>query len=123
MAGIGRFTLRTKEYPVLVYFYRGALILTTLRYANEIVDPLNIEELKNLEEVENEELALAEKIIDNLSGEFDITKYNDSFKEHVESLLEKKMKGEVIKVVQQETEEVKNLMLALQETLAQLQQT
>ncbi len=123
MAGIGKFTLRTKEYPVLVYFYRDALILTTLRYANEIVDPLKIEELKNLEEVENEELDLAEKIIDNLSGEFDITKYHDSFKEHVESLVEKKIKGEIIKVEQQETEEVKNLMLALQETLAQLQQT
>ena len=123
MAGIGRFTLRTKEYPVLVYPYRNALVLTTLRYAEEVVDPRAIEALQSLEEPEAAELELAEKIIDNLSGEFDITEYRDTFREHVERLVEQKMKGETITVEQPETEDVKDLMVALQETLAQLQRT
>jgi DNA end-binding protein Ku len=123
MAGVGRFTLRTKEYPSLIYPYRDALVLTTLRYADEIVDPRAIEELQSLEKTDATELALAEKIIDNLSGEFDITEYRDTYREHVEKLVEQKMKGETITVQQFETEDVKDLMLALQETLAQLQRT
>jgi DNA end-binding protein Ku len=123
MAGIGRFTLRTKEHPALVYPYRDALVLTTLRYAEEIVDPKAIETLHTLEDVEADELDLAEKIIDNLSGEFDITEYRDTFRDHVEKLVEQKMKGEIITVEQPETEDVKDLMMALRETLAQLQKT
>ena len=38
-AGMGKITMRTKEYPVVVYEYKGALILTTLRYADEVVNP------------------------------------------------------------------------------------
>lgn len=123
MAGVGKFTMRTREYPVVIYPYRDALILTTLRYSNEVVDPMAMEVLQNLEEPSEEELELAEKIIDNLSGEFDITEYHDTYTERVEALLEKKMKGETIKVEEPETEEVKELMTALQETLSQMQES
>lgn len=123
MAGVGKFTLRTKEYPVLIYSYRDTLILTTLRYANEIVDPKSIDSLQNISKPSDEELKLAEKIIENLSGEFVITEYKDTYREQVQRLVKQKMKGEVIKVEEPKQEEVKELMAALQETLAQLQKT
>lgn len=123
MAGVGRFTLRTKEYPVLIYPYRDALILTTLRYGNEVVDPKAVKDLQSLEEPSNEELDLALKIMDNLSGDFDISDYRDTYSEKVEELLAKKMKGEIITVEEPKTEEVKDIMTALQETLAQLQKS
>ncbi len=59
--------------------------------------------------------------MDNLTGDFDITEYHDTYQEQVEKLLEKKMKGETITVVEPKTEEVKDIMTALQQTLAQLQ--
>jgi DNA end-binding protein Ku len=123
MAGVGKFTLRTKEYPVIIYPYRDSLILTTLRYANEIVDPKSIDSIQEISKPSNEELKLAEKIIENLSGEFAITEYKDTYREHVQRLVDQKMRGEVIKVEEPKQEEVKELMVALQETLAQLQKT
>lgn len=123
MAGVGKFTMRTREYPVVVYPYRDALVLTTLRYSNEVVDPRAMEVLQDLEEPSEEELDLAEKIIDNLSGDFDITEYHDTYTERVEELLEKKLKGEKIKSVEPKTEEVKELMTALQETLSQMKES
>lgn len=123
MAGVGRFTLRTKEYPVLIYPYRDALILTTLRYGNEVVDPKGVKDLQELEDPTKEELDLALKIMDNLKGDFDITEYKDTYSEKVEELLAKKMKGETIIVEEPKTEEVKDIMTALQQTLAQLQKT
>jgi DNA end-binding protein Ku len=123
MAGVGKFTLRTKEYPVIVYPYRDALVLTTLRYSEEVVDPQAVEEVRATKEPTKEELELALKIIDNLSGEFDIKEYRDTFRDEVQKLLEKKMKGETIIVEEPKAEEVRGLMQALQETLAQMQQT
>ena len=123
MAGIGRFTLRTKEYPVLVYPYRDALIITTLRYGDEVVDPRTVKGIQSLQEPTNDELELAMKIIENLIGEFDITEYKDTYKDRVDKLVKQKMKGETITVEETRTEEVMELMTALQETLAQLQRT
>jgi DNA end-binding protein Ku len=120
MAGVGRFTLKNKEHPVVIHEYKEALILTTLRYANEIVDPHDLEELKELKKPTKEELKLAAKIIENLSGKFDITEYSDGFREKVAELIKKKMKGETIVVEKPQKEEVKELMVALQETLKKL---
>ncbi len=122
IAGAGRFTLRNKEHPVVIHEYKGALVLTTLRYANEIVDPSDLEELRKLERPSKEELGLATKIIENLSGEFDIAEYSDGFREKVMALIEKKMKGETIVLEKPQKEEVKELMVALQETLKKLKE-
>jgi DNA end-binding protein Ku len=120
-AGAGRITLRTKEYPALVHAYKGSLVLTTLKYAYDVVDPQGFEELKNLKEPEKAELDLAVKIISDLSGEFDITEYKDRYRQKVEELIKKKLKGETVVVEKPVEEEVKGLMVALRETLKQLE--
>lgn len=122
MAGVGKFTMRTKEHPVIIHDYNGSLILTILRYANEIVTPLDLEDLNDLPSPSKEELDLATKIIENLSGEFDITEYRDGFREKVEKLIEKKKKGETIIPQKPQKEEAKELMVALRETLSKLEQ-
>ncbi|HEY9206624.1 MAG TPA: hypothetical protein VIO58_11970, partial [Candidatus Methanoperedens sp.] len=66
------------------------------------------------------EMELAVKIINELSGEFDITGYRDGYREKVEKLIESKMKGEVVVVQEPKKEEVKELMVALQETIKKL---
>lgn len=119
-AGAGKITLRTKEYPILLHAYKGALVLTTLRYAYEIADPSNFDDLKELKEPEKKELDLAKKIVSDLSGDFDIDEYKDTYEERIQQLIEKKMKGETITVEKPVKEEAKELMVALQETLKQL---
>jgi DNA end-binding protein Ku len=120
-AGAGRITLRTKEYPVLVHAYKDSLVLTTLRYAYDVVDPHGFEELKELKAPEKAELDLAAKIVTDLSGEFDISEYEDNYRRKVEELIAKKLKGEKIVVEKPAEEEVKGLMVALRETLKQLE--
>ena len=117
---MGKVTMRTKEYPVVVYEYRGALILTTLRYSNEVINPGDMEDLTKLKKPSEKEMELAVKIIRELSGEFDITEYRDGYREKMEKLIETKMKGEVIVAEVPKKEEVKELMVALQETIKQL---
>jgi DNA end-binding protein Ku len=120
-AGVGRITLRTKEYPALVHAYKNALVLTTLRYAYDVVDPRGFEELHKLKEPEKAELDLAVKIVTDLSGEFDITEYKDTYKQKVEELIKKKLKGQTVTPEKPVQEEVKGLMVALRDTLKQLE--
>jgi DNA end-binding protein Ku len=120
-AGVGRITLRTKEYPALVHAYKGSLVLTTLRYAYDVVDPQGFEELKRLNAPEKAELDIAVKIVTDLSGEFNVTEYQDRYKQKVEELIKKKLKGETVVVEKPAEEEVKGLMVALRDTLKQLE--
>ncbi len=119
-AGAGRLTLRSKEYPVLVHPYRGALIATTLHYPHEVVDPRDMEELQRLKEPPEEELELAATIVDALSGEFDLSSYRDEYLEKLQELINRKLAGEVVVVEEAEKEEVKSLMEALRKTVEEL---
>jgi DNA end-binding protein Ku len=119
-AGVGRFTMRTKEYPAVVHAYRGALILTTLRYANEVIDPSGFEELAALPAPAGKQLDLAKKIITDLSGDLDISEYHDTYRERVKAIIDKKRSGETIRVEKPKAAEVKELMVALEETVAKL---
>lgn len=119
-AAVGTITLRTKEYPVVVHVYGGSLVLTTLRHADEVTSPQTFEELTSLPAPKERELALAKRIIAELSGDFSITDYPDHYQEAVMSLIEKKLAGEKIVREEPHPEEAKELMQALQETIATL---
>jgi len=121
-AGAGRVTLRTKEYPALLHAYKGTLVLTTLRYAYDVVDPQDFEEAQKLVEPEKAELDMAVKIVTDLSGEFDIIEFEDTYMKRVEELIAQKVKGEKIHIEKPPEIEAKGLMVALRETLKQLEQ-
>jgi len=120
-AAEGTITLRTKEYPVVVHGYRGGLILTTLRYADEVASPEAFEAITRLPVPREAELELARRIISDLSGDFSIADYHDTYREAVEKIVNKKLAGEKIVYESPHPEEAKELMQALKETLAALQ--
>jgi len=123
-AAVGTITLRTKEYPVVVHVYQGALVLTTLRHADEVTSPRAFEQLGTLPVPKDSELALAKRIINELSGDFSIADYPDRYQQAVMELVKKKIAGEKIVTEEQpHPEEAKELMQALQETIATLART
>ena len=120
-AAIGTITLRTKEYPVVVHVYGGGLVLTTLRYTDEVTSPHTFASLEELPVPKEAELALAKRIITDLSGDFSMADYHDRYREAVMALIEKKLAGEkVVYAEQPHPEEAKELMQALKETLSTL---
>ena len=121
-AGAGRITLRTKEYPALLHSYKGALVLTTLRYSYDVVDPRDFEDIRKLKEPEKAELDMATKIVGDLTGDFDIAEFEDTYMKRVEELIAQKVKGEKVHIEKPPEVEAKKLMVALRETLKQLEQ-
>jgi DNA end-binding protein Ku len=119
-AAAGTITLRTKEYPAVIHVYDGALVLTTLRHADEVTLPHTFAILPALPVPKEAELKLAKKIITDLSGDFSINEYPDRYREAVLALIDKKLAGEKIVYEEPYPEEARDLMQALQETIATL---
>ncbi len=122
-AAVGTITFRTKEYPVVVHVYDGALVLTTLRHADEVTPPHAFSILPTLPVPKEAELVLAKRIITDLSGDFFINDYPDRYREAILSLIDKKLAGEKVVYAEPRPGEAKELMQALQETLATLART
>jgi DNA end-binding protein Ku len=119
--GIARFVLRTKQYLCAVRPIGKALALSTMLYADEVVEQSELDGLPGSEAKPREkELHMAEQLVESLAGEFDPAKYKDTWREEVLALLEKKAEGEEI-VAEPGAEEprgkVVNLMEALQRSL------
>lgn len=122
-AAIGRMTLSSAERIVLVHYYQDALVATTLRYSEEVLDPERFGELKDLPEPEERELKLAEEIVDKLSGDIDLKAYKDEYKERIEALVRSKMSDTVVAPEKKKARPAaKNLMDALRMTAESLQQ-
>ena len=120
-AGLGKITFRSKERLVLVHYYRGAIVATTLRYDGEIMDPHIFPALQDLAPPGEKELALAAQIIESLSGELDLTGYKDQYLEKIEALVKSKMEGTVIIPEKKRARPpAKSLMEALRQTAASL---
>ena len=116
-AAIGKMTIHSKERVVLVHYYRDAVVATTLRYFDEVLDPVGVEELKDLPSPKEEEMELAREIVDKLSGDLDMSLYKDEYRERVEEMVRAKLSGEVIKIEERAGRPAaKSLMEALKET-------
>jgi len=120
-AAIGRISLRSRERPVLVHYYRQAVVATTLRYQEEVLDPENYQAIRDLPDPQEKELELALEIIKSLSGELDLSSYRDQYKERIEALVRSKMAGTVEVPEKKKTRPAaKSLMEALRLTAESL---
>jgi DNA end-binding protein Ku len=122
-AAIARFVLRNKEHLAAIRPMDGVLTLTTMRFADEVVSPKELDDVlpDSAPRVEKREREMAEKLIDSLAGDFEPDKYRDEYREQLLSLIEQKASGKEIVVQEGEEPEptkAPDLMAALEESLA-----
>jgi DNA end-binding protein Ku len=119
---IGRFVMRNKQYTAAIRAEDGRLIMSTLAYADEVVDPSDIDELNGLDEVEvsPKEVKMAESLVASLEAEFEPAKYHDEYREEVMALIQMKADGEEFEVPETESEKPKvvDIMAALEASVA-----
>ena len=115
--GFGSFVLRNKEGLVLIKPMENILVLSRIRWAQEIrpANELNIP----AGNAKPAEMKMAVELINQLSGPFDITKYKDTYTNELMKLIKAKAKGvkaarPTMKVVHREG---KNLLSQLKASL------
>jgi DNA end-binding protein Ku len=119
---LARFVMRTKQYLAAIRPKDGMLVLSTMVYADEVNEPLDIPELDGIEtiEVSERERIMAEQLIESLTAAFKPEQYHDTHREEVLDLIERKAAGEEIVVAPAApaAEKVVDLMAALEASVA-----
>ena len=118
-AAIAKYSTRGREELVLIRPRQGALVMQTLRYADELrpVSEVPIGE----GEVKPAELQLARQFIQQLSTEtFDAGKYEDTYRKKLQAVIDAKIAGEPVSIAPAEPPrtQVIDLMEALKASLA-----
>ena len=116
---LGRLVMGTRERICAIEIEEAGLVLTTLRTAEEVRD---IDEVAHpdLPKADRQMLAIAEKIIDQQSGDFDPAEFTDRYEEALRDLIEEKKKGKPVKPSKPANDEggkVVDLMEALRKSL------
>jgi DNA end-binding protein Ku len=118
---IARFVMRTKQYLAAIRAKAGALVLSTMLYADEVTTPTQLE-LPDLDAVapSEREVKMAEQLIESLSTDFEPERYRDEHREKVLALIEAKAEGQevVTATAPEEPSRVVDLMAALEASLA-----
>lgn len=122
---VGRVVIRTKERLVAIRPLDGVLVISTLRYADEVVDSGALLPADD-EALSDRELTMARQLVDTLTvGEFEPEKFHDSYRSELLALIDKKAAGEaIVATVAAPTESpVIDLVAALEQSLARVQKS
>jgi DNA end-binding protein Ku len=119
---IARFVMRSKQYLCALRPDDGVLVLSTMVYADELIDPAEVGELEGVEEVDvnDKELRMARQLIDSLTEGFEPERYEDTYRNRVLELIERKASGEeevVAPPAPVAEEKLVDLMSALEESV------
>ncbi len=120
---IARFVFRNKEHLAALRPAGDVLTLTTMRFADEVVPPGELDDVLPAEQpkVAKREVEMAEQLIASLTRDFDPGAYRDEHREALLAMIERKAAGEeVVAAPEQEAAPTKapDLMAALEQSIA-----
>ena len=119
--GIAKFILRDAQHLAAVEVIENAIVLTMMRFADELVDVGQFEFPGN-EGVRKPELDMAKALVNSLAAEWEPAKYTDEYRENLLRIIKAKMKGKEAKLepaAEPRQAEVVDLMERLRRSLEQ----
>jgi DNA end-binding protein Ku len=116
--GIGTVVMRNKQYLTAIRPLEGALAMSTMHFADDIVPKTDIDGIPRKAKVEAKELKLATQVIESLAADWKPSRYKDTYTDDLRKRIDRKAKGKdvVDEAEEQEidTSNVTDLMAALQ---------
>ena len=117
--GIAKIIIRAKEQLAVIRVYENTLVMETIHFPDEV---RKVEEVPNVPEstqIEKKELDTAILLIDQLTTEFNPSKYNDDYRSALLELIESKKQGKEVVISKDKPQEsnVMDLMAALQASI------
>jgi DNA end-binding protein Ku len=100
--GIAKVVIRNRQRLAALIPQGSLLVLNILRYAHELRDPAQLElpQTNAKGGVSNQEIKMAEHLVENMVGEWSPGKYRDEYYEDLLELIQKKIKAGKTKVVE-----------------------
>jgi DNA end-binding protein Ku len=115
---LARFVMRSKQYLAALRPKDGVLVMSTMVYADEVNDPKELGEFDDVAEVDvsDRELRMASQLVESLTEPFEPERFEDTYRNQVLELIERKAAGEELVAAPAPVaeEKVVDLMAALE---------
>jgi DNA end-binding protein Ku len=95
--GIAKFILRDAQHLAAVEVIGDALVLTVMRFADELVDISGFT-FPAAGSMRKNELEMAKALVNNLAAEWDPGKYTDQYRENLLRIIQGKVKGKEVEL-------------------------
>jgi DNA end-binding protein Ku len=117
--GVARFVFHNRSRLVAVRALDDVLAVHTMRFADELVPPAELEIPQPHATPGKRELDMADALVEQLAGRFQPARYRDTYREALIDLIERKAKGESIEAPQEAPATAEeDLLRALEQSLA-----
>jgi DNA end-binding protein Ku len=119
LAGIATIVLRDAQHLAAVEVIDQAMVLTLMRYAEELVD-IDKFTFPSAKDVRKPELQMARTLVENLADKWDPSQYTDEYRENLMKIIKAKLKGKEPRLVahaEPQQAEVVDLMERLRQSL------
>ncbi|WP_442594119.1 non-homologous end joining protein Ku [Neobacillus sp. D3-1R] len=117
--GLAKINIRSKEQLAVIRVYENTLVMETIHYPDEVRKVVDVPNVPAEDKVTQKELDTAIMLIDQLTSEFDPTKYTDEYRTALLELIESKRTGQetVTATEKVPASNVTDLMAALQASI------
>jgi DNA end-binding protein Ku len=119
--GLAKFILRDAQHLAAVEVIEQAIVLSVMRFADELIDERQFE-FPSGKDVRSQELEMAKALVNGLAAEWDPSKYTDQYRENMMRIIQGKVKGKHAHLKPEgepRRAEVVDLMERLRRSLAQ----
>ncbi|MCG9972253.1 Ku protein [Christiangramia crocea] len=89
--GVATFVMRQKEHLSLIGVYKNALVLHTIRFADEIRNPSDLK--LSTTKIKKKEVDMAISLIEQYTSDFDFKKYKDIYNDQLMKIINSKATG------------------------------
>lgn len=118
MAAVARVVIRSKESLAAIRPYGKAITMETMRYPDEIRPVTALTELNYNVDIRQNELEMAEGLINSLSGSFNPGKYGNKYRDALMEIIQKKISGQEVTIPKVPREEnIMDLVEALKASI------
>jgi DNA end-binding protein Ku len=120
LVGIATIVLRDAQHLAALEVAGDALVLTLMRYAEELVDVREYH-FPAAKDIRKPELQMARTLVENLADKWDPSQYTDEYRENLMKIIKAKLKGKEAHLVEHaepRNAEVVDLMERLRQSLA-----
>jgi DNA end-binding protein Ku len=119
LVGIATIVLRDAQHLAALEVVRDALVLTLMRYAEELVDVREYH-FPAAKDIRKPELQMARTLVENLADSWDPSQYTDQYRDNLMKIIKAKLKGKephLVEHVEPRDAEVVDLMERLRQSL------
>lgn len=114
--GVTSFVLRNKEALAILKPYKNVIVLNRIRFAQEIRDTSELK-LPAVSKTKVKEVDMANKLVEQLTEPFDISKYKDEYTAKLLKIIKDKAKGKKqakpkLKVVHKQSDDLMSMLKA-----------